>query len=211
MHENETMNFGAFAWPGAVTIIVCFALLLFQKSIRSFLARTYKIKTSGFEMAAGAQDTSKSEVGPSVANDLARQHDDPLLVKREDSIRTELGLGADHTPKETKLFGMIAAQAIALQFENTYRTIFGSQLNTLGIINAAQPGGVQFGDIENLYNQAEAQHKEWYANYSFEQWLQYMEIQSLSIRKDDRIHITLEGTAFLKYIIHRGYTLYKFG
>ena len=30
-----------------------------------------------------------------------------------------------------------------------------------------------------------------------------MEIQSLSIRKDDRIHITLEGTAFLKYIIHR--------
>ena len=38
-----------------------------------------------------------------------------------------------------------------------------------------------------------------------------METQSLSIRKDDRIHITLEGTAFLKYIIHRGYTLYKFG
>ena len=76
-------------------------------------------------MAAGAQDTSKSEVGPSAANDLARQYDDPLLVKRKDSISTELGLGADHTPKETKLLGMIAAQAIALQFDNTYRTIFG--------------------------------------------------------------------------------------
>ena len=210
MHENETMNLGAFAWPGAVTIIVCFAMLLFRKSIRSFLARTYKIRTSGFEVAAGAQDTSKSEVGPSVANDLARQHDDPLLVEREDSIRTELGLGADHTQKETKLLGIIAAHSIALQFEKTYQNIFGSQLNALVIINAA-PGGVQFGDIEDLYNQAAAQHKAFYETYNGEQWLAYMERESLSIRKDDRIHITLEGTAFLKYIIHRGYTLYKFG
>ena len=161
-------------------------------------------------MAAGAQDTSKSEVGPSVANDLARQHDDPLLVKREDSIRTELELGADHTQKETKLLGIIAAHSIALQFEKTYQAIFGSQLNALVIINAA-PGGVKFGDIEDLYNQAAAQHKAFYETYNGEQWLAYMERESLSIRKDDRIHITLEGTAFLKYIIHRGYTLYKFG
>ena len=204
------MNLGAFAWPVAVTIIVCFALLLFRKSIRSFLARTYTIRASGFEVAAGAQDTSQSEVGPSVANDLARQHDDPLLVKREDSIRTELGLGADHTQKETKLLGVIAAHSIALQFEKTYQTIFGSQLNALVIINAA-PGGVQFGDIEDLYNQAAAQHKAFYETYNGEQWLAYMERESLSIKKHDRIHITLEGTAFLKYIIHRGYTLYKFG
>ena len=38
-----------------------------------------------------------------------------------------------------------------------------------------------------------------------------MERESLSIRKDDKIFITLEGKAFLKYIIHRGYPLYKFG
>ena len=88
------------AWPGAVTIIVCFALLLLRKSIGSFLARTHKIRARGFEMAAGAQNTSKSEGEPSVANELDQQHDDPLLVKRVDSIRTELGLGADHTPKE---------------------------------------------------------------------------------------------------------------
>ena len=200
-----------FAWPLAVTVIAFGAMLIFWKPTARFLDRVKKIGMTGIEAAgAGAQDTSKSEVGPSVANDLARQHDDPLLVKREDSIRTELGLGADHTPKETKLFGMIAAQAIALQFENTYRTIFGSQLNALVIINAA-PGGVQFGDIEDLYNQAAAQHKAFYETYNGEQWLAYMERESLSIRKDDRIHITLEGTAFLKYIIHRGYTLYKSG
>ena len=114
---DEALNLEVFAWPLAVTVIAVIAMLLFWKPIARFLDRAKKIGTTGIEAAgAGAQDTSKSEVGPSVANDLARQHDDPLLVKREDSIRTELGLGADHTPKETKLLGMIAAQAIALQF-----------------------------------------------------------------------------------------------
>ena len=200
-----------FAWPLAVTVIAFGAMLIFWKPTARFLDRVKKIGMTGIEAAgAGAQDTSKSEVGPSVANDLARQHDDPLLVEREDSIRTELGLGADHTQKETKLLGIIAAHSIALQFEKTYQNIFGSQLNALVIINAA-PGGVQFGDIEDLYNQAAAQHNAFYETYNGEQWLAYMERESLSIRKDDRIHITLEGTAFLKYIIHRGYTLYKFG
>ena len=184
-------------------------MLLFWKPIARFLDRAKKIGMTGIEAAgASAQDTSKSEVGPSVANDLARQ--DPLLVKREDSICTELGLGADHTQKETKLLGLLAEHSFALQFEKTYQYIFGSQLNALVIINAA-PGGVQFGDIEDLYNQAAAQHNAFYETYNGEQWLAYMERESLSIRKDDRIHITLEGTAFLKYIIARGYTLYKFG
>ena len=207
--RDEALNLEVFAWPLAVTVIAVSAMLLFWKPIARFLDRAKKIGMAGIEAAgAGAQDTSKSEVGPSVANDLARQ--DPLLVKREDSIRTELGLGADHTQKETKLLGIIAAHSIALQFEKTYQAIFGSQLNALVIMNAA-PGGVQFGDIKDLYNQAAAQHKAFYETYNGEQWLAYMERESLSIRKDDRIHITPEGTAFLKYIIHRGYPLYKFG
>ena len=200
-----------FAWPLAVTVIAVSAMLLFRKPLVRFIDRAKKIGTTGIEAAgAGAQDTFKSEVGPSVANDLARQHDDPFLVKREDSIRTELGLGADPTQKETKLLEIIAAHSIALQFEKTYQAIFGSQLDALFIINAAL-GGVQFEDIKDLYNQAAAQHKAFYETYNGEQWLAYMERELLSIRKDDRIHITLEGTAFLKYIIHRGYTPYKFG
>ena len=131
-----------FAWPLAVTVIAVSAMLLFWKPIARFLDRAKKIGMTGIEAAgASAQDTSKSEVGPSVANDLARQ--DPLLVKREDSICTELGLGADHTQKETKLLGLLAEHSFALQFEKTYQYIFGSQLNALVIINAA-PGGVQF-------------------------------------------------------------------
>ena len=203
------MNLEAFAWPHAVTIIVCFALLLFWKSIGSLIDRARKIRARGFEMTAGAQNTSTSKGEPSVENEFDRQHDDPLLVDRVGSLCTELGLGEDPTQREKKLLGIIAAHSIALQFEKTYQSIFGSQLNALVIINAA--AGVQFGDIEHLYNEAAARHKALYATSNSEQWLVYIERESLSIRKDDKIFITLEGKAFLKYIIHRGYPLCKFG
>ena len=194
---------------GAVIVIAVFTLLLFRKPLSSFLYRANKIEKTGIEATTGAQDTSKSEVGPSVSND-AREPDDPILVEREDSIRTELGLGTDPTPKEENLLKSLASCSIALQFEKTYQAIYGSQLHALGIINTA-PGGVQFGAIENIYNQAAAQNKEWYEDYSFEQWLTYMERESLSIRTDDKILITFAGRAFLKYMIHRGYTPYKPG
>ena len=119
MHENETMNLGAVSWPVAVIIIGCFALLLFRKSIARLIDRVRDIRAPGFHANAGVQDTSRPEVGSSVANEFARQHDDPLLVKRKDSICTELGLGQDHTQKENTLLGIIAAHSIALQFEKT--------------------------------------------------------------------------------------------
>ena len=171
---------GIFAWPDAVIVISVTAMIIFWKPLSSFLYRANKIGTTGIEATTGAQDTSKSEVGPSIAND-ARQSDDPILVEREKSFCTELGLGADPTPKEKNLLGSLAAHSIALQFEKIYQAIYGSQLHALGIINTA-PGGVQFGAIEHIYNQTAAQDKERYADYSFEQWLTYIERESLSIK-----------------------------
>ena len=189
-------------------------MLLFRKPIVRFIDRAKKIGTTGIEAAgAGDQDTAKSEVGPSAADEFARLFDNQFLIEREDSIRTDLVrivAGADQAQKEKILLRIIAAQAIRQQFETTYQSIWGSQLNALAITNTT-PGSVQLVVFKTLYNQAEAQHKEWYTNYSFEQWLQYMEIQLLIIKKDDKISITLTGREFLKYIIHQGYALYKDG
>ena len=199
-----------FAWPLAVIVIA--AMLLFRKPIARFLDRVKKIGKTGIYADVGAQETAKSEVGPSAADELARLFDNQLLVQRENRIRTELvRIGGDQTQKEKFLLRMIAAQTLVQEFETTYRTIWGSQLNALETTNMT-PGGVPLGFIETLYNQAAARDdKKLYANYSFEQWLEYIERQSLSIRKDDKIYITLTGREFLKYIMHQGYTLYKFG
>ena len=199
-----------FVWPIAGIVIAVIAMLLFRKPLERFLDRAKKIGTTGISTAIGAQDTAKSEVGPSAADEFARLFDNQLLVQREDCIRTDLVriVGADQIQKEKFLLRMIAVLTIVQQFETTYRTIYGSQLNALEMTNAT-PGGVPLEIFEALYNQAAARDKELYANYSFEQWLKYIEGQLLSIRKDDKIHITLTGREFLKYIMHQGYTLYK--
>ena len=201
-----------FAWPLAVTVIAVIAMVLFQKPFVRFVDRAMKIGPSGIEATAGDQVTAKSEAGPSVADEFVRLFDNQLLVERENSIRTDLIriVGADQTQKEKILIRIIAAQAILQEFETTYRTIWGSQLTAIEITNAT-PDRVELRVFETLYNQAAAREKERYTNYSFEQWLTYMESRLLSIRKDDRIHITLSGREFLKYIIHQGYTLSKYG
>ena len=188
-------------------------MLIFRKPITRFLDRVKEIGKTGIYADVGAQETAKSEVGPSAADELARLFDNQLLVQRENQIRTELvrmRIGEDQIQKEKFLLRVIAAQTLVQEFETTYRTIWGSQLNALEITNTT-PGGVSLGFIETLYNQAAARDDKLYANYSFEQWLEYIERQSLSIRKDDKIHITLTGREFLKYIMHQGYTLYKLG
>lgn len=200
--------FEAAVWPIAVIIIAW----LFRRPLVRFLDRVRNIKTTGVEVAAGEQDTAKTELGPSVADEFARLFDNQLLIEREDTIRTELAriVGADETQKEKFLIRVIAAQAIRQQFEATYQSIWGSQLTALQIANTTLDG-VQLRTFETLYNQAVSQYKDLYTNYSFERWLAFMESQILSLRKDDKIYITLTGREFLKYIIHQGYTLYKHG
>ena len=118
----------ALVWPIAAIVIAVIAMLIFRKPLERFLDRAKKIATTGIETAAGEQDTAKSEVGPSAADEFARLFDNQLLVEREAWIRTELVriVGVDQTQKERILLRIIAAQAIVQQFETAYRTIFGS-------------------------------------------------------------------------------------
>ena len=202
----------AIAWPIMFGAIALAAMLIFRKPLERFLDRAKKIGRTGIDTTVSDQNTGKSEVGPSAADEFARLFDNQLLVHREQWIRTELVriVGVDQTQKEKILLRIIAAQSIVQQFETTYRTIFGSQLNALEITNAT-PDGVHLQVFETLYNQAAARDQTLYENFSFGHWLGYMERQLMITRKDDKFYITLDGREFLKYLVHQGYTLYKYG
>ena len=202
------LNFEAVVWPVTIIIIAC----LFRRPLVRFLDRVRNIKTTGVEVAAGGQDAAKADLGPSAADEFTRFFDSQLLIEREDTIRTEIAriIGADETHKEKFLIRIIATQAIRQHFEATNQSIWGSQLTALQIANEALDG-VQSRTFETLYNQAALQYKDFYAHYSFERWLAFMETRLLTVSKDDKIYITLTGKEFLKYIIHQGYTLYRRG
>ena len=201
-----------WVWPITVFTFAVAAMLIFLKPLTRFVDRTRKISKTGIETVAVGQNIAKSDVNPaSAVDEFARRFDNEFLLKCEDSIRVSLIplAGAEASKKESALIRMIAGLSIIIQFENTYRVIFGSQLRALTVANTT-PGGVQIEVFESIYYQAAATYKEWYANASFEQWHAYMTNQSLIVISD-KVSITVEGKEFLKYLVQKGYSIQKPG
>ena len=65
--------------------------------------------------------------------------------------------------------------------------------------------------LKPYYDLAKGQAPELYENYSFEQWLTFMENHRLVGRKESKVAITLVGREFLKYLVNQGFSLYKAG
>jgi hypothetical protein len=60
-------------------------------------------------------------------------------------------------------------------------------------------------DTKPYYDEAARDYPQIYANYSFDQWLGFVQEQQLVIRHpSDMLEITHKGKDFLKYSIHWG-------
>jgi len=83
--------------------------------------------------------------------------------------------------------------------EFVYRTIFGSQIGLLKFLNIV--GVATKAQLLTIYENAKEQYPEPYANYSFEQYLQYMLTQVLITTQDNEHYfITVAGKEFLKWM-----------
>ena len=105
----------------------------------------------------------------------------------------------------------MAAASIVQEFERIYSIVWGSQLGALQFLNSAGVDGTETLSLQAWYDQAAAQYVDTYTNYTFEQWLGFLQSQQLIVRANDQVGITLEGREFLKYVLHQGYRMYKPG
>jgi hypothetical protein len=197
------------SWPVAGLIFGLVAMFFFRQPLVRLLDRTRRITRTGLEADAPPQDTA---IKPSAAEELQRLFDNALLVQRETQIRSELERLAFRDPSEREKFliRILAAAAIIQQFERTYAQIWGSQLGALQFLNSL-PAGADAQVIRPWYDQAAGRDPQIFQNYSFDQWLGFLQSQQLIIRKENMVAITLEGREFLKYLLHQGYPLYRPG
>ena len=65
--------------------------------------------------------------------------------------------------------------------------------------------------LSTFYEQSAARDPKAGFDYTFDQWLRFLETHGLVTRKDDLIAITIDGREFLKYILDRGYSLHRRG
>lgn len=202
----------ALAWPAVALILGLVAIFVFRGPLSRFLDRAKKIGKTGIE-AAGPEQETRSEIKPSPADEFMRLFDNELLVQREQWIRGQLEtrLGGDQTERERVLIRVIAASSIVQQFETAYRFIWGSQLGVLEFLNTVGASGLPKDVLTTFYNQAAAREPSWYAEYTFDQWLGFLQSSQLITMRNDQVLITIEGREFLKFVLHQGYSLYKQG
>jgi hypothetical protein len=200
------------AWPACVLVIAITAIFVFSKPLERLLDRTKKISVSksSLDTTATAQGTS-IERKPSRAEELLSPFENALLLEQEAAIRQDLSNRRidDSAEREKVLIRHLAAAYIYNRFDYTYQWIFGSQVSALQHLNVV--GTASKNDLEGMYTIATITDPGFYANYSFDQWINFM-VYFLLMRVDgDKVGITIAGTEFLKFLVDGGRPFNKAG
>jgi hypothetical protein len=190
-------------WPVVGLVLGLVLLLMFKKQIGSFIERARKIGPGGVE--AADERPGQPFAKPNVVEPLIKGLDSPLIEESEQLMRKDFekrGISAQED-RERALFRISAAFVVAYGFEQLHNTIWASQWHALHFVNT-RPDGVMLSELRGFYDRAAQQFPAWYQNYTFEQWLGFMESSMLLANMGGRKVISVRGREYLKFLITQG-------
>lgn len=124
------------------------------------------------------------------------QPEDPKVEKIADKVNQDPNGLTDLLNKKEK---ELSRALLNYHFERVYRQIFGSQLAILKTLQNSQPSQLSVDAVELLYKGTS-----WYPNYTFEQYLGFLEESFLVERRvmnsAEYIVLLPMGQAFLEYL-----------
>ena len=153
-------------------------------------------------------DTEKDKVSSLSNIKVQEAFNDPLTLEQVNVLKTAL---ADVEPKEEILYKLLAENQIAVVFEQTYSLIFGSQLSALQHMNGLAGTQKELAVLKPFYENAKEKYPDFYKNYPYESWLNFLLSSLLILVDDGNIDITVRGQAFLNYLTKQRYSLEKGG
>lgn len=200
------------AWPLAVVAVAIVFFLIFRKPIGRLIDRTRHVSRDGIQADPSEQEARVTEPG-TPADKLLRELDNTLVVRAENKIREELKERqvVDAGEKERVLTRYLAGVTLAYVFLYLYEHVYGSQITALRLLAAHGPEGTQPDALRVFYEQGKSNNPSLYANYNFEDWIGWLESNSLVVRDDGEVSISLEGREFLKFLLDQGLSPYKRG
>ncbi len=198
-----------FAWPLAAIVISVTGLLLFKLQLAALLART---KSFGKEGWLGIDVPSKSQANvevPSEPQALALPSDSFLITNLQTSITKDLKTRqiVEGPAREAYLIRLAAEAQLGMVFEILYSLVYGSQLAVLQMLNT---GPQSTANVHLFYAKATEVYPSLYQTYTFAEWLGWLQnVGHFVIREGDMVSIAAEGREFLKFVVGRGYSLFK--
>lgn len=141
-------------------------------------------------------------VGFNAKQFFALAHYSPVTAEAEKNVKI---IAQQYSPNDKEAFyaRFIGIGVVAYQHDITWFTIYGSQLMALTELNSR--GLIPIADLRKHYDKAVVDYPITYADYSFEQWLDYMQSRMLIARYPSQmVEVSFNGKDFLKYLAHVG-------
>ena len=184
--------------PVTIVVIVTIFIVIFRTPIIRMIGRIKKLGKGGFELDT---EQSKNEIQQSptkTADDLIKGIDNQLIREIENEFKQHLD-GMPDSEKIKALSRLFAASLWGYMATNTYRLIFGSQIAALEFLNSHHK--VPRDSLRPFYAAAANRHPDFYQNYSYDQWLGFLESQVLILYDADLIGVTVRGQEFLQHLV----------
>ena len=132
--------------------------------------------------------------------------DSIILLDYEERIKKDLENRRIDDKKAIEILCRhLAGTQIALNFEQIYSTIWGSQINLLKYLNSRVPTGDTADNLKVIfYETAAIIHPLIYAGYPFENYLYFLRSRTLIMEENGIYNITNLGRDFLVYMMQTG-------
>ena len=190
--------FSYFAWPLFAVVVVVIFLWMFRDPIVRFIDRTKSVTKEGVRAYDDAQLSTRS---PDALTEFLDGFHSPLFLETESDIDKTMQDRGVTDPADVRkaLLKMLARAVIFGQFEGVQGSIFASQLTALQFLNEqAEP--VPKATLKgHFYDKAVNDFAIWHANRTFDQWLEFLQRQTLVVDADAGVSISGRGVEFLKW------------
>lgn len=186
----------SIAWPIAIVIAAC----MFRGEIGKLLPRLHKLGREGIEFRPDQDDAALTEPEGGrlpKASDLPL--DDPMAQEIEDENRQDLERFKDED-RVAVLLRALTFQQMNKVFAIIYANIFGSQIETLRLLNGRPVPVVEAAQMFSNLQAARPQFADW----DLAAYLGYLKLHKLIFEERGTLFITETGRNFLRFLVdHR--------
>ena len=201
----------ALKWPGVVLICFVSVVFFFKQQVANFLGRVNSVGKDGLKAAPPTQpeQQAKQEIEREKnknVQELTQAFSSVAVRERESFIKAELQKRhLDYTGDTIDvLITHLAHAQMALQFEQTYKLIFGSQIYFLKQVN--MKGMVSEAELATHFEHVKKLFAPTFDAWTSDGYILYLINNGLLKKEGNTYVLTNLGLEFLPWVVRRGYS-----
>lgn len=193
------------SWPHIALIFGIIFLFLFYPQIAGFISRVRSVGKGGVtthsDITPQIQDDNKTDLLQHIEIDKTA-----LLIEVEEGISEDLKARKLESNSDALkvLVRNLAVTKINLEHEQTYNTIFGTQIHLLKKLNETPGTGRPIEYVENFYKVVQQNNEKVFDKWSLDDYLEYLKSRSLITFKSNNWHISVKGQDFVIWLAKNG-------